>query len=342
MATKMASSSENDYDTDKEKQGKVQAVKKKKKFEQKFLDTWLTSPVFKPWLKKKTVEGKHVPFCEVCSVKLSYAKTSLIRHSETKTHSDNAKRSASLAKSQPSISGYMGPSMDAAAKMEIKICSFIAENDMPISMCENFLPFLRDLFPADEVLKKVTLGKQKATNIIRQVLGFHFLRENIEKLQQHRFSVVIDETTDKSTTSQLAILGTFFDANSFEMKCVFVDLIELPNGKADTIYGKIKACMTSCNIPMINVIGFCADTCNVMFGKHHSVSQLFIKDCPWILPVKCSCHLIHLCSSYASQKLPKSLEDLCRNIYSHFHMSSQRIEAFREFQDFFQVKNTKF
>ena len=233
MASKIASNSDHgsDYDTDKEKQEKVQTVKKKKHFEQKFLDTWLINPSFKSWLKKKTVAGKFVPFCEVCGVKLSCAKTALIRHGETKTHKDNVKRSASSAKSQPSISGFMGPSVNAAAKMEIKICSFIAQNDLSISMCEKFLPFLRDLFPADEVLKKVTLGKQKATNIVRQVLGFHFFRESIEELQQHRFSVVIDETTDKLTTSQLAMLGTFFYPNSFEIKCAFVSLIELPNGK---------------------------------------------------------------------------------------------------------------
>ena len=48
--------------------------------------------------------------------------------------------------------------------------------------------------------------------------------------------------------------------------------------------------------------------------------------------------LIHLCASYASVKLPKSLEDLCRNIYSHFSTSAQRNEAFREFQDFFHFE----
>ena len=95
------------------------------------------------------------------------------------------------------------------------------------------------------------------------------------------------------------------------------------------------------NIPMVNVIGFCADTCNVMFGKHHSVSQLLLKDCPWVLLVRCSCHLIHLCASYASLKLPKSLEDMCRNIYSHFSLSSKRTDAFHEFQDFFNVQNHK-
>ena len=63
--------------------------------------------------------------------------------------------------------------MDAAVKMEIKTCSFIAENNLPISMCENFLPLFRDSFPAEEVLKKVTLGNQKATNEEKKTFGGH-------------------------------------------------------------------------------------------------------------------------------------------------------------------------
>ena len=132
------------------------------------------------------------------------------------------------------------------------------------------------------------------------------MQGGIEQLQQNKFSTIIDESTDKSTTSQLALLGTYFNKNMFKMTFIFIsdprrecymglstfiDLIELPNGKAETMYGKIKDCLNERKIPMENVIGFCADTCNVMFGKHHSVSQLLTKDYPWILSVKCSCRL---------------------------------------------------
>ena len=85
------------------------------------------------------------------------------------------------------------------------------------------------------------------------------------------------------------------------------------------------------------MIDFCADTYNVMFGVNHSVSTLIKERFPWIQAVKCSCHSIHLCASHAGKKLPKSLEDLCRNIYFHFNASPQRTDALREFQEFFQA-----
>ena len=59
---------------------------------------------------------------------------------------------------------------------------------------------------------------------------------------------------------------------------------------------------------------------------------------PNVYSVKCSCHLIHLASSYAAKMLPKHLEDLCRDIFNHFHRSSKRQDAYRGFQEFFNVE----
>ena len=78
-----------------------------------------------------------------------------------------------------------------------------------------------------------------------------------------------------------------------------------------------------------------------MFGEHNSVSQLLKSEIPNIQLVKCSCHLIHLASSYAVLKLPKSLEDLCRDIYTHFHRSSKRQDVYKEFQSFFNLEPAK-
>ena len=57
--------------------------------------------------------------------------------------------------------------------------------------------------------------------------------------------------------------------------------------------------------------------------------------------VKCSCHLIHLVSSYAALKLPKSLEDLCIDVFNHFHRSSKRQAVYKEFRNFFNLEPLK-
>ena len=78
--------------------------------------------------------------------------------------------------------------------MEIKIASFIAEKNLPISISEDVMLLLRSLFPNDKTLSRVSMGNQKTTNVIRQVLRFQFLRECCQKLQEHKFSLIIDAT----------------------------------------------------------------------------------------------------------------------------------------------------
>ena len=92
-----------------------------------------------------------------------------------------------------------------------------------------------------------------------------------------------------------------------------VDLIEIPDGKAQTITDHVSASIREKLILMENVIGFCADTCNVMFGAHHSASKLLTEKFPWITAVKCSCLSIHLYSPHARKILPYNTAIRCFN-----------------------------
>lgn len=309
------------------------SARKKAKYEIKFSEGWLAYPLFSPWLQKRIDgAGKFVPFCGICRTAITMGKSAIMRHRASKAHQRASKMCGNLAKPQPAMQAPVPPS--SPSEMEMKMCSFLVENNLPMSLSENLLALLRSLFPANETLNHVTLDGQKATNTIRQMLGFLYMKEGAEQLKGHKFSLVIDEPTDMATESQMAVIGTYFDAESFKMNTVFIDLVDLPNGKADTIYTAVIQCLQEKHLPMENVIGFCANTCSVMFGVQHPVSQLLRKHHPWIVPIKCSGDLIRQCASRASLKLPKSLEDLCRNIHSHFRMCLQKRDAFREFQDF--------
>ena len=153
--------------------------------------------------------------------------------------------------------------------------------------------------------------------------------------------MIIDETTDHSTQSPLTILGTYCDVEKYKMNSTLIDMIKIPDCRANTITDNLVKSIEEKHIPMENVIGFGADTCNVMFGVNHSVSTLLKEQFPWIQMVKCPYHSIHLCASHTGKQLPKSLEDLCRNIYAHFNTSSQRADALQEFQEVFETDKHK-
>ena len=105
-------------------------------------------------------------------------------------------------------------------------------------------------------------------------------------------------------------------------------MVEIVDGTADGIYSATKRVFSELHIPMDNIIGYSSDTTNVMLTTQY----------PDVATVKCSCHLIHLVASYAALKLPKGLEDLCRDIFNHFHHSSKRQDVYLQFQKFFSLE----
>ena len=58
-----------------------------------------------------------------------------------------------------------------------------------------------------------------ATNALRQVIGFHAIKDGILKMRKKKKSLIIDETrpTGQSTKSQLALIGRYFDPIDYKL-----------------------------------------------------------------------------------------------------------------------------
>jgi len=69
-------------------------------------------------------------------------------------------------------------------------------------------------------------------------------------------------------------------------------------------------------------------------GANNSIASRMILNYPGISIWTCICHSLHLCASEACKILPKRCEDLVRQIYFFFLMSSKRNAQFVEFQEF--------
>ncbi|CAB4034933.1 zinc finger MYM-type 1-like [Paramuricea clavata] len=316
---------------------------KSKKYKQNFRQEWMKDPSFQQWLLPlKHHESE--PSCKVCSKKLTCSKTALQRHGESIHH----KQAYANASRQVSIHTSLQNQDSANVYKEIttaQVAAFIAAHNLPLRLA----PFLLDLIKArcpknsqeTNCLRKIEIGATKCTNVIRQGIGLHYAQELIDILRRMRYSIIPDETTDVSSEKQLAVCVMYVDETDLLPVTRFLDIVEVDNSGANGLYQAIRAIFQEKFIPLSNIIGYSSDTCNVMFGENLSVSTLLKKDFPHVTAVKCSCHLIHLCASHACLKLSKSLEDLCRNIYSHFSRSSLRRKDFKQFQEFVEAQPHK-
>ncbi|KZS16462.1 Cc8L18.2-like protein [Daphnia magna] len=205
----------------------------------------------------------------------------------------------------------------------MSLLAMIAEKQLPISLVDTLVPLLRKLHPKDERLKKVQLGRSKASTIISGGFGSGLKNTLVEKLKERWFSVIIDETTDVTVDSQLAVMVQYWDPAESKMMVDVLDYVKCTDATADVLSQAVIERLNSLGIRS-RFVGFCADTCNVMFGKNHSVSTSLSEEFPFIVVVKCSCHSCNLVANYAVKAFSEELETTMKQIFAHFSRSSAR------------------
>ena len=75
--------------------------------------------------------------------------------------------------------------------IEARLVSFLVEHDIPNSVTDNFLKFVKSK-PLPNMLSQASLISIKATNIAQQALAFHFHEKLLVNLKTNLFSVDID------------------------------------------------------------------------------------------------------------------------------------------------------
>ncbi|KAJ8928093.1 hypothetical protein NQ314_019373 [Rhamnusium bicolor] len=256
-------------------QDKQPAKKKLKTAEGKsrcyrFNNSWLQDLRFKDWLTKretKTDNKNEYAFCKVCNMSLVAHKNDLSKHQLTERHQNNMKQIACNAKITDMITKRGG---EATKRAEIKLCGLLAVNNLPFLLMDTLAPLCANIFPGSNIAKDLSMKRTKATACMKEALGKNFKKQLSTELQEpgRFFSIIMDETTDKSTSKQCAFTVIFFKES---VKTRFFDMVETPNGDAETLFNTLKGVIVKQNIPLSNLVGYSSDTTNVMFGEHNSV-----------------------------------------------------------------------
>lgn len=141
-------------------------------------------------------------------------------------------------------------------------------------------------------------------------------------MKKQYFSIIIDESTDKSSVKHLAIIFRMIDNDQFVVKDEFACLQEISNATAIEVFEVIMDFFNNNNIPyQNNLIGFALDGTASMFGINHSVKTLLEQEVKGIFVMKCVCHSLALCASYACEKIPNYVEHLVREVYVYMKYS---------------------
>lgn len=229
---------------------------------------------------------------------------------------------------------------DAISRAEIIVAAMAVEHHLSYKLMDHLSEIFPKIFPDSEIAKSYASKRTKCSAIVNNVLAESFKKDLLKDIHQaQHFSLIIDESTDISTDSVMAIVVKYFD---LQKQSVQAHLLSLPVVKGqsaqqlfDTLYDELKAS----DLDLCNCVGFAADTTNVMFGCQNSVVSRLQERNPSLILVKCVCHSISLAVSHATKLLPKTLEQLVRECNSYFSHSSKRLKDLSDFQDFMQCQH---
>lgn len=312
---------------------------KKKKttacYKQKFKDSWKETFDF--------IESKDgLPKCKVCDVTLKGGISHIKRHKATNSHI----KKYNSAKNTPAINMVFNkPAFkslnDEIRELEMHVVGFLCEENLPFSLADKLTFFLKKVFPQETAVRNLKLKRQKATQLAVKIMAPYAKDVLFSRIKKEKFSIIIDETTDIGSSKSLAILARFFNEEKNCTNDVLLSLIEVKDATAVGLFNAIKQLLDDNVIPYSNIVGFGADNANVMMGDLNGVRKKLTEICPGIVVQRCNCHNLHLSASNACKKLPTSVEQFVRDIYTYFSHSVKRSNELKEFQIFAEEKPSK-
>lgn len=282
-----------------------------------FRQEWLEIKDFKYWLQELP-NDKTKCKCVACNTVLVCGKSELEKHNLGKKHISNMK---GLRGSKNMNLFVQNPMSDEKKKYEtdvkraeIKLSAFFANHNIAFQVVDMLTPVLKDIFTDSKIAQGIQLHRKKCTSIINNVIAPIEIEETVQIIRKCPFSVLIDESTDICTQKFLCVLVHYVHPEHGTVHTRLLELvgIDATDCSAVKMYGEFKKCLDSKQIPISNLIGVASDGANVMVGKNNSFFSHLQNDLPNLVLMQCICHSAALVASKATEKLPRSPEDLIR------------------------------
>lgn len=288
----------------------------------KFNLNWCTDVRFAQWIQPVENDDKKA-FCIMCEFQLQARLNNLLKHADSERHKDRMelffnRGSEILTKKQRKL------------RAELKITAYLVFRQKPFMDCNYFVRLLRQLFDKEsDTIKTMTLCRKKATNLVKYVLAPAHCDRLSNILKNQKFSAIIDESTDRSMEEFMGIEVRYEDEQMEQINSSLWDLVPVYDDEntladADTLCKKFKNSFEQKGVPLENLISFCSDTTNLLFGQNNSVTSNLKTENSHILLVKCNCHLGHLCAKKATDDDPLECEKFVKKVYKYIKGSSKR------------------
>lgn len=170
--------------------------------------------------------------CSLCSRTLKCGTsglTALKRHVTRGSHLEKVKTTEEENRASNFFEMVQKEStVDKSARtLELQAALFIVSKNLPFSIADDFIDFLKKMHINPQVQSKLRCRRTKCKALICNVIGEQARRELVGKMRAGKFSVMIDEATDDTVTKHLGVCVRSIGSKPFTVVDEFLGLFEV-------------------------------------------------------------------------------------------------------------------
>lgn len=233
-----------EYETDRESNTastSKTSCPQKKSYEHRFCDSWMNNKDFRPWFASSNKSVTHF-YCKICFEDNKGVISAVKKHMSTMKHQRAAKavsNTTSISEVNKQMFSKTTTIEKKTKEAELRIAMFVTEHNISFNTTDHQVQLIKSISP--EVVSKVSCNRTKANAIVKNVLRATGFKNLVDKIQNQQFSMIIDESTDKSATKHLAVIVRLLDYNVYDVKDDFLCLIDISDGSALGVYNTINS-----------------------------------------------------------------------------------------------------
>ncbi|CAH1100584.1 unnamed protein product [Psylliodes chrysocephalus] len=220
-------------------------------YTQKYRGEWEKLPEIKGWLEPCTTDYTKA-YCKYCKCFINAKLGDIKKHHKSLKHKAAKKPFSSRQQKlnfEPNNKG-----VTTQQRKEGDIFLFVAAHTSINAidhLCE---------------INNVSVHRTNCTNLIKNVVGPHFMKDLLFDVGANPYSLIIDESTDVAVLKMLGIVIRYFSTKHLKIVSTFLSLINIENGTAECIVEAIKQLLTKLKLNVQNLQGIGTDNVSVKIG----------------------------------------------------------------------------
>ncbi|EFN74653.1 hypothetical protein EAG_11867, partial [Camponotus floridanus] len=140
--------------------------------------------------------------------------------------------------------------------VKIRYAALITEKNISHQTAKNILSFFQNIGKDLNVLKNITMCRTKCKNIISNVLCSVETERIINNIQNTKFSIFIDETSDIRNEKWMTYFVRYVDPETLDIQSQLVKLINIDakDCSVEKLFNVFEYKMYKLQIPFLNII----------------------------------------------------------------------------------------